>query len=177
MNRENEEKIYGKMYDMVEQRMSTQGLHLPCTRDTFLYSAKVSQGCCDGALMEEADNPSFLQMAYMGVLNRLPDQDALDLWKREYRSSQDVFRCRCMDALIFCSEALGKQTVFINNTVVETKQRDIRPLDDYIAMQNGGKARKEKLSERIVSALYRGYSRLPYSLRRVLRKIFKRASV
>lgn len=164
---------YADLYDIVEQRLQEQGIPMVSTREAFCCSVLMEPGICDGKLMETMENPAFLETAYLGLLNRLPDESANKEWKHYMKGEQDKFRQELMNDVVPSMEAILKGSSFQNNQIIETKQRALFKIDmSFAATMNGNSTGSSR--QRLIDQLYKVYLKLPGGIRLFLRKVLRR---
>lgn len=166
------DSVYGKLYDIVENRLREYDKTMPSSKSVFLYAVDKEPGILDGTQTKEMKDDIFFEVAYMGLLNRLPDESAKEAWKYQMQTEPENFRAQLLDALIFSQEAIIKGSIFKNNQIVAVKQRDLRVVQISGVKQDisGDTIQKRGLKDR----LYALYTKLPLSMRIFLRKILRR---
>lgn len=164
---------YADLYDIVEQRLQEHNIPMVSTKEAFCYSVQMEPGICDGRHMETMENPAFLEAAFLGLLNRLPDESANTEWKHHMKQEPEKFRQELLNDVIPSTEAILKGSSFRNNQIVETRQRDLFKIDlSFAATMDGNPTSSSR--QRIIDQLYKIYLKLPGRLRLFLRKILRR---
>ena len=165
--------VYQDLYELVEQRLQQHQMQMPCTKEAFLFAADTESGTCDGAKMKEMNNEAFFQSAYIGIMNRLPDDEAERNWRQNVRQQKtEEFREDLLETLIFSPEALAKNTVLINNQIVTTKEMDSEVLLE-LALHGKDTRIREAEKKGLIDYLYKAYLVLPLSFRKWVRKVLK----
>lgn len=113
------DKIYSDLYDITSRNMQSAGKQLTMKKDTFMYKQKSAENVFDLRLCGECDNESFLQMAYLGLLGRMPDPGAVNKWMEKAGLDSAEFR-RQLTERIMSSEEFAKRNVQVINNVYNT---------------------------------------------------------
>lgn len=165
--------VYGALYDIVEQHLQENNKVMPCSKQAFLYAVDTEPGVCDEKRMAEMENSVFFESAFVGLLSRFPDENARAAWEYEMQKDSVEFRQNLLNAVIGSQEALLKGGCLINNLTGTTALQDYPALNQIITdVPEPEIAEQGKMG--IKDRLYRGYQRLPLSIRLFVRKILKR---
>lgn len=166
--------VYGALYDIVEQRLHEYDKAMPSSKNVFLYAVDKEPGVLDGTQIREMKNDMFMEAAYMGLLNRLPDESAKKSWECNMQLEPEIFRTQLLDTLIFSQEAIVKGACFRNNQVVPVKQRELMAFQAFVTTRDIAAETDNKKDFK--DHLYDIYLKLPLSMRMFLRKILRRDS-
>ena len=164
---------YADLYDIVEQRLQEHSIPMVSTKEGFCCSAYMEPGICDGRLMKTMENAAFLEIVYLGLLNRLPDESANNEWKHNMKQEQDKFRQELMNDVIPSMEAILKGSSFQNNQIIDTEQRELFKVDLSFTSampDNTTDGSRHKL----IDQLYKVYLKLPRRFRLFFRKMLRR---
>lgn len=145
-------------YTVVQQNIETSGseLQLPPPRVT-LYLNTCTPGILNVADLTDADRKEFLQMAYYGLLGRLPEEPVLRRWENEGQLSERAYRKAVLDTLLENPEAAAKGRVILNNIYAD---------------EEGGQGHVHRsLKQRIWTFGYKVSRRLPLSVKIWLKKL------
>ena len=98
--------VYAKLYDLVNGRLASSGRRMPCGKRAFLVAAESSPSFLDVGKLQDADNLTFFDAAFLCLLGRLPDQGARDFWQGKIDSlPEPEFRRLLLDAILGTSAA------------------------------------------------------------------------
>lgn len=109
------EKIYADLYDITNRNMQKAGKNLMMKGDTFLFRQKNQENTFDVSLCGDCDNESFLQMAYLGMLGRMPDSGAVQKWMEKAGLEKNVFRSLLLERLETSDEFMKRDIKIVNN--------------------------------------------------------------
>ena len=111
----NIEALYAKLYDSVNQRLEQDGQEMPVTREAFSAAARMQPGVLDVSLLEQADNLTFFETAYLVILSAIPGEETRRHWSKYLDSLPPAeFRARFLHLVLNrCSG--GKRGVVIVN--------------------------------------------------------------
>ena len=112
---EKEAAVYKQLYDIADEKLQNVGEHVAITQEAFLAGLKSEPARINVAeRLANLDDLSFLQAAYMMLLNRLPEDRLLKkCGSRRYRG--EAYRGRILGNASASYERTLKQTGFCNN--------------------------------------------------------------
>lgn len=113
------DKIYSDLYDITSRNMQSVGKQLTMKKDTFMFKQRSTDGVFDVSLCGDCDNASFLQIAYLGLLGRMPDPGAVTKWMEKANLAPAEFRSQLLER-ITASEEYAKRDVKIVNNIYNT---------------------------------------------------------
>lgn len=93
--------IYAAVYDTVSEHMQNAGGELACSKNTFLTwatAAPVEVDLLD--LAGEEDNREFLDKAYLLLLRRMVDKDAVEHWEPRLEEPPREFQTNVVRTII-----------------------------------------------------------------------------
>lgn len=146
-------------YALIQQNIKSSGSgHQLPGPQVAKYLNVCTPGILDVKDLMGTDRTEFLQMAYYGLLGRLPEQAVLQKWKKwesETQPSQWAYRKAVLDALRENPEVTAKGLVIRNNIYADDDGQD---------------KLKRSLKQRVWSAGYRLGRRLPLGVKTQLKK-------
>ncbi len=93
--------IYERLYDEVEQALARDGQSMPVTREAFLLAAEMPVGTFDVALLEHADNRTFLEVAFLCIRFTVPGEGGMRDWDKYVESLEPVqFRRKLLRVIV-----------------------------------------------------------------------------
>lgn len=151
-------RTFEKAYKLVQHNIETSGcgMQLPDVRVAG-YMNTCTPGVLDVQDLMETDRTEFLQMAYYGLLGRLPEQDVLQKWQSRTDLSEWAYRRAVMDSLMNSPELLAGDKVIRGNIYWE----------DDGEKANAGRS----IKQRLLSMGFRMSRRLPLGIKTPLKKI------
>ncbi len=152
------ERNFDRAYALVQQNLeaSGKGMQLPGRR-VVLYQNTCVPGILDVRDLMGADRAEFLQMAYYGLLETLPEPAVLQSWQKKSELSEWDYRKAVLDALMQNPEVAAKGRIIRNNI--------------YAEGDAGQGVVRRSLKQRILAAAYRIGRRLPLSIKSPLKKL------
>lgn len=166
--------VYEKLYDIVEERMMEHNATMPYSKQAFLFATKTEPGICNVANMNEVNNDKFLELAYIGILGRLPDEGAKKALEYELEQSPEVFQKNIFSNLISSGEAILKSTTIINNKKIPITVRNQELFKKVLSVNGEEDHDLESERKGIKTYLYAAYIKLPLSFRLFVRKVLGR---
>lgn len=157
------EKIYASLYDITNENLHKAGKSLAMSRETFLFLHSSKPGIFDVSLCGDCSNESFLQMAYQGMLGRMPDPGAVKAWMAKSELPKDSFR-RQLIAKIEASEEFAKRETRIINNIYNKELLS----DSKKVWETALKLRKGK--QKILILTQKVYRRLPQKVQLWMKK-------
>lgn len=159
-------ELYAQLYDITNTNIQKAGKQLDMTKDAFMFKQANKEGYFDVSLCGDCDNISFLQIAYLGMLGRMPDPGARKNWGQKAGMDKNAFR-RELIAKISSSEEFAKRDVKIINNIYNNdlvnKGSKISPI--YPVMR--------KVRQKGYNFMRKVYSKFPEGCKKVIRKIIK----
>lgn len=160
-------KIYEDLYDITSHNIQSTGNQLTMKRDTFLYKQRSQEGVFDISLCGECDNDSFLQIAYLGMLGRMPDLGAVSKWTKKISLEPTVFRSQLLECLVESEEFGGRDVEIVNNIYNMYLLRKSKKVGIL-------RYRMRTIKKRFYRLMKKGYMNLPEKNRRIIKKILKK---
>lgn len=152
-----EKNIYEKIFDISNENMQKSGNSFVHPKSAFLCYAELDPHKVD--LIElskvKADNPEFLDIAYINLLNRPVDPDAYQSWKKHFNMPEQQFRTLVIQRLVSSKEATVCHKRIYNNIFVRKKLS----------------AKKDSLKSKAMEKLLPIYRRLPEKIKAPIRKL------
>lgn len=158
------QEIYEKMYDVLKENMQENELTIGYSKEAFLYGAQKKPGCFNVPdIIGEEDKEKFLELAYLGCFDRLPEASAKENWKvRGGEKQTEAYQRDVLNHLIGSRELRIKRTRVLNNMYKKDKSKKL--------------SKKEAAQVAKESLLIRIYRKLPEPIKNVYRR-FKRRSM
>lgn len=157
-------QAYSKIYDIASENIAKAGKKMVFTKETFLYSTKQELKYIDLFDMTRYDNESFLQILYLALFFRTPEENARNNWGKLFHLPQKDFQEKCFSSLSSSEEYFRNGTIFFNNiystpiinintTVIQTSE-----------------------SNPYIDKLYGFYYRLPAGVKTMIKRLLQRKS-
>jgi hypothetical protein len=73
--------IYSALYDKVGQRLAKEGLSMPISKEALRIASEMPPGVFDAAVVAQADNYTFYQVAHICLLCTLPEEEDYAIWR------------------------------------------------------------------------------------------------
>ncbi len=151
-----EKNVYEKIFDISNKNMQKSGNNFVHPKSAFLCYTKLDPHKVD--LIElfriKADNPEFLDIAYINLLNRPVDPEAYQSWKKHFNMPEQHFRRLVIKRLVTSKEANVCHKRIYNNIFVKQK-----------------KSHKDSLKGKALQKLMPVYKKLPESIKAPIRKL------
>ncbi len=164
--------VYEKLYEIVEKRMTEQGGKMPCSKQAFLYTTRVSTGECSIEEMKELSNMECVETAYLGIMGRLADAGAMKAYEMSEQQDKTKFLGTILGNLICSKEAGVKAGRIVENKDVKFNYQKDTIYEDVLGEQA---VNAEPVTERrMVDRLYSVYLRMPKPVHRVVRKVTRK---
>ena len=168
------DQVYSDLYDMVNNVMKEHGRQMASTKETFMSILHAETSVLDGIEVDHLDNLSFLETAYVVLMKRLPDREAMEHWG--YYAGiypPERFRKELLEVLLDSKECISKGGILVHNVILPDRAKGImewKSLDimEEAADQQG--ARKEGFKDKV----YKLYLKLPMKMRAGIRKVLGR---
>lgn len=109
---------YEKLYDIVDGNLQKNGAKekLEISKGAFLYSVSSEPGIADvSEMLRYKDNMEFLNIAYLGLLNRTVDETARQYWKQRKDEKTEDFQYSVVQSLLASPEFLFKGVKVVHN--------------------------------------------------------------
>lgn len=118
------ENIYKQLFDMTIKNNTNSKNIFTNKENTFLFYCKSDNYSVDiSELMKiKADNEEFIQIAYIALLNRPVDPDAVNMWSVFYYQPQKKFRTNVIHSILTSNEFANNKKKIYNNTVRKSPQ-------------------------------------------------------
>lgn len=108
--------IYSAVFDVSHDSMVKAGKDFHFAKDTFMYSVSNDINTVDiYELSKYTDNSTFLQLAYLMLLKRLPDQRAIEHWQDRLELPYKEFQSLVIKSLINSQEHYNNCVRAYNN--------------------------------------------------------------
>lgn len=143
--------VYGALYDEVNSRLKRSGstVRMGISKNGFLYSVQRMPGVADiGQMLQYTDPAEFLEVAYLGLLRRMPDSAAMTRWAQRTGVGILRYQKQVVLSLTGSAEFAGKGVQLINSP-----------------WKAEGTLRRQ-----VLRGLHRVYQRLPKSFRDAARQ-------
>jgi hypothetical protein len=149
--------IYEKLFDITSKNMIASGNSFSHPKEAFLAYSDLEPHEVDVLRLSKinADNRTFLEIAYIAVLNRPIDEKALNSWEKRLSLPQDKFRELVIISLTTSQESNICHKRIKNNVFVEKKR----------------KKSKNSSVNAIIEKLMPVYRRFPEKVKSPIRKI------
>lgn len=109
------DKIYEDLYDITNCNMQSAGKQLIITKEAFMFKQRSRERVFDVSLCGECDNASFLQIAYLGMMGRMPDRGAIMKWMKKVDLEPAEFRRQLIERLSSSGEFAERDVKIVNN--------------------------------------------------------------
>ncbi len=151
-----EKKICAQLFEIANENMERSGNAFVHSKAAFLYYPDNDPHAVDVLqLMEiEGTNEDFLEIAYIAILNRPVDADALKHWQRQFSLPQKQFRALVIRRLTTSPEADVCHKRIYNNIYLPQRRK-----------------RGREATNAVVQKLMPVYRKLPTGMKSVIRKI------
>ena len=160
------EKLYADLYDITNRNMQKAGKNLLMKRDTFLFKQKNQEDTFDVSLCGNCDNESFLQMAYLGMLGRMPDPGAVQKWMEKAGLEKNVFRSKLLERLEASYEFARRDIKIVNNIYNGALSSNSRDAGKY-------SYRTRKIRQKGYRLIKKVYMMLPEKRRKAIKGFLK----
>lgn len=152
-----EKSIYEKIFDISNSNMQKSGNSFVHPKSAFLCYTALDPHKVD--LIElckiQANNPEFLDIAYINLLNRPVDPEAYQSWKKHFNMPEQQFRRLVIQRLVVSKEATVCHKRIYNNIFSKKKY----------------KSQKDSLRSKTMQKLMPIYKKLPETIKAPIRKI------
>ncbi|MBR6599581.1 MAG: hypothetical protein IKK88_04705 [Oscillospiraceae bacterium] len=113
------DNIYKQLFDIAHENIMEAKSDFSNSESTFLFYCENDQFSVDiSELMKiKASNEEFIQLAYLALLNRPIDPDAINVWSTLYNTPQKKFRVNAVYNLLNSNEFSIKGKKVYNNTI------------------------------------------------------------
>ena len=109
-------QIYSSIYDIVEGNMNKSGQKLRTSKELVMSIVNIKPGTVDILkLSRERNNDTFLKKAYIMMLNRQIDKEALKAWKANYKLPPEEFQQAVVNSIKGSEEFFKNQVKMYNN--------------------------------------------------------------
>lgn len=159
--------IYDRLYDITSENMSKTGKTIAMYKETFLFKQRSEKGIFDVSLCGDCENEVFLQMVYVGMLERMPDPGAVKAWREKLSLPKSEFRRQMIEKISLSEEFAKKDVKIINNVFNPTLLNDSKTVWQYSRTMR-------KVKRKIYSMVKRGYIRLPEKCKATIKRAVKR---
>lgn len=174
------DQVYTDLYDIVEKKLEENHMQMDSTRDTFMTVLHADTSLLSGETVKDLDNLSFLETAYVILLKRLPDKDAMEIWSYYAKSlPKEKFRKELLETLVDSKEYITKGGKIKHNMImpIKTQVWKAMEIDDVMAADQAEDGpQQEAAKEGMRDKLYKLYIKMPTKFRVFLRKIFRRGN-
>lgn len=109
------DKVYMDLYDITNGNMQAAGKQLSMSKEAFLFKQRNEENIFDISLCGECDNIDFLQIAYLGLLGRMPDRGAVTKWMKKIDLEPAEFRGQLIEKLSASGEYAERDVKISNN--------------------------------------------------------------
>ncbi|MDO4862941.1 MAG: hypothetical protein Q4A05_02120 [Ruminococcus sp.] len=112
--------IYSAVYDIVDENMNKTGQKLRISKELVLSTTIIKPGKVDILkLSRERNNETFVKKAYIFMLNRQIDGEALRAWKPQYKLPPEEFQHNVVATIKGSEEFFKNQVRMYNNIYSE----------------------------------------------------------
>lgn len=109
-------QIYSSIYDIVEGNMNKAGQKLRTSKELVMSLVNIKPGTVDILkLSRERNNDTFLRKAYIIMLNRQIDRQALKAWRSNYKLPPEEFQQAVINSIKGSEEFFNNQVRMYNN--------------------------------------------------------------
>ncbi|MBC2455744.1 class I SAM-dependent methyltransferase [Clostridium beijerinckii] len=118
------EDIYNKIYSVTNENM--KGLRkIDLTKEAFSRWSNIEYDKIDMNYLYDTDNESFLEAAYLALLNRTVDFKAREFWKLRFNDNKEEFQRELLNTIINSMEFKLNNVEVINNKYNYNKDENI----------------------------------------------------
>lgn len=167
MEMDDTQKVYGSLYDIASENMKNSGGDFEFSRDAFIFATQCVPGQAELLQMNDMDNMSFIQSAYVSFFYRTCDAEAYKRWNGEKGLPEAEFRKKCITSLSRSGEFIDKGVTLKNNMYSSTAEAN-RSVSVINAPAQAG---ADSPVEKAVNKLYRFYKKFPKPIKNLIRKI------
>lgn len=152
-------EVYSSIYDITKKNLEASGNEMAFTKDTFLYSTRRDLKNIDAFDMTQYDNESLLQVLYVALFFRTPEENARINWGKLKEMPRNEFQKKCFQTLTSSQEYLNNGTILYNNiySVPSLKVNTI--------------ATQSTASSPYLEKLYRYYRNLPTPVKNMIKHL------
>lgn len=149
-------KIYNQLFEIANENMQQSGNEFTHPRAAFLYYAKNDPHMVDimELMNEEASNEEFVEIAYLAILGRPVDAEAMQSWSKQTGIPEKKFRALVVQRLTSSQEADVYHKRIYNNIYSAKKRR-----------------RRNGTAGFLVQKLLPVYRKLPSGMKNGIRKV------
>lgn len=151
--------IYSKIYDIAEKNLQKSGEEMVFSKDAFLYSTRQDLKHINVFDMPQYDNETLLQVLYVALFFRTPEENARLNWGKLKDMPKKEFQKRCFTTLASSQEFQKNGTILYNN-IYSSPQVQIN-----VSANNAVAANP------YIEKLYGIYRKLPKSLKNMIKKV------
>lgn len=106
---------YEKLYDEVDRNLALDGKSMPISREAFLLAGMMPVGTFDVALLEHADNRTFLEVAFLCIRFSVPNEASMRDWVKYVESlTTEQFRRKLLRVIVNRCAARGQSISVVN---------------------------------------------------------------
>ncbi len=122
-----ENRICASLYEIANENMQQSGGQFTHPRAAFLYYGKSDPHSVDvlSLLQEEASNEEFAEIAYLAILGRPIDAQAMRNWRKQSALPQGQFRAMVIRSLTSSKEADLRHKRIYHNICIRKKRRTL----------------------------------------------------
>ena len=106
--------IYSKIYSVANENMKGSR-KIDLTKDAFSRWSNIEYDNIDMKYLYDIDNESFLEAAYLVLLNRTVDPEARECWQLRFNDDKEVFQRDLINTIINSMEFTLNNVDVINN--------------------------------------------------------------
>lgn len=155
----NQDKIYEELYEITNANLNQQEETLPFTKATFLFASKLKPGYLDLSEFNEFDLQTTLGCAYVGMLYRTPEEEAVANWNKRNVEPLEVMRKKIIESISNSKECSDKGCIIYNN-IYSKKNKGVVTLEKVVRNDNV-----------YINKLYNLYKKMPKFMRQAIRFI------
>ncbi|MGL5434322.1 MAG: hypothetical protein ACRDBO_02835 [Lachnospiraceae bacterium] len=155
MKKEKQLFIYDGLFQLVNENLQASGGEMEFKKETFLSTVGESGQITDISEWRDFENDVFLEVAYLKLLERLPDKMAISIWKGKMGKAKKEVHAEIITSILSSQEYLLHNTYAINNIYSPVRQK------------------KVSLRFGIREFMYRVYKKFPEPVKQVIRKMLK----
>lgn len=160
MNGNQELSVYENLYKITKKNMEHAGKELGFTVSPFLASVRHSPNQADILSWSHYDPEAFLQIAYMNLLKRTPEPEAIGQWKKQEHKPREVYQKMVISAITGSEEFAAKGVSVCNNIYSDGQ------LANHVIIADSG-----SYYNATIQKLLKLYWKLPSVVRRIIKKM------
>lgn len=156
---ENKSQVYARIYDITKNTLESVWKEMVFTKEAFLYSADCDLQYVNCFDLVDYDNETLLQVLYIALFYRTPEQGARVSWGKLAGMPQKDFQKKCFQVLSSSAEYLRSRTVVGNNIFTDA------------SVQIAAASAQTNQANPYVERMYSCYRRLPMPLKNAAKRL------